>query len=130
MAPLLELPGFRFFSLQKGARSDEGDRPAYQSKLINLMSGVRDFADTSALIEQLDLVIGVDTSVIHLAGAMGKPVWVLSRYDGCWRWLQDRDDSPWYPSMRLFRQTKQGDWAGVIEKIKIALQSWPSGTTT
>ncbi len=85
------------------------------------MGAVRDFADSAALILRLDLVITVDTSVAHLAGALGKPVWVLSRYDGCWRWLQDRDDTPWYPTMRLFRQSEPGAWAGVVERVAAAL---------
>jgi ADP-heptose:LPS heptosyltransferase len=66
----------------------------------------------------LDLVIAVDTSVAHLAGALGRPVWLLSRYDGCWRWLQRRDDSPWYPGMRIYRQERPGDWSGVIERLR------------
>ena len=82
---------------------------------------LRDFADTAALIEALDLVISVDTSVVHLAGALGKPVWVLNRFDACWRWLGDREDSPWYPSARLFRQTSPGDWTGLIDRVAAAL---------
>ena len=73
-----------------------------------------DFADTASLIQSLDLVISVDTAVAHLAGALGKPVWLLSRFDACWRWMEDREDTPWYPTMRLFRQASPGDWAGVI----------------
>ena len=64
----------------------------------------------------LDLIIAVDTAVAHLAGALGKPVWMLNRFDSCWRWLMGRDDTPWYPTMRLFRQTSRGDWAGVIAR--------------
>ena len=78
-------------------------------------------ADTAALVEVLDLVISVDTSVVHLAGAIGKPVWVLNRYDQCWRWLTGRTDSPWYPGARLFRQREMGDWEGVIEQVRRAL---------
>jgi ADP-heptose:LPS heptosyltransferase len=80
-----------------------------------------DFADTAALVEALDLVISVDTSVAHLAGGLGKPVWVLNRFDQCWRWLTGRTDSPWYPSARLFRQREIGDWEGVIEEVRCAL---------
>ena len=65
----------------------------------------------------------VDTSVAHLAGALGKQVWLLSRFDGCWRWLLDRDDSPWYPTMRIFRQTKPGDWESIIKKVELELRS-------
>jgi Flp pilus assembly protein TadD len=77
-----------------------------------------DFADTAALIETLDLVISVDTSVAHLAGALGKPVCILSRFDGCWRWLQGRDDTPWYPSARLFRQPEPGDWRTPLDALR------------
>ncbi len=80
-----------------------------------------DFAETAALVETLDLVIGVDTAVVHLAGAMGKPVWLLNRFDTCWRWLRDRDDSPWYPTLRQFRQTAPGDWESVVARVRVAL---------
>jgi ADP-heptose:LPS heptosyltransferase len=73
------------------------------------------------LIANLDLVISCDTAVAHLAAAMGKPTWILSRYNGCWRWLQDRDDSPWYPTVRLFRQSTAGDWADVVNRVVIEL---------
>jgi hypothetical protein len=75
------------------------------------------------LIDALDLVIGVDTAVVHLAGALGKPVWMLNRYNTCWRWLTDRDDSPWYPSMRLFRQPAPHDWQSVVVRVCAALQA-------
>ena len=78
--------------------------------------------DTAALIANLDLVIGVDTSVVHLAGALGNPVWLLNRFDTCWRWLLDRDDSPWYPTLRQFRQPSPGDWASVMQAIREAMQ--------
>ncbi|WP_330995697.1 glycosyltransferase family 9 protein [Burkholderia territorii] len=122
--PLLRLPGITFVSLQKGdlTRPQLYDLPP-ELRPLDLMGEVRDFADTAALIECLDLVITVDTSVAHLAGALGKPVWILSRFDGCWRWLQNRDDSPWYPTARLFRQTRPGDWDGVIERVARALRS-------
>ena len=86
-----------------------------------------DFAETAALIETLDLVIGVDTAVVHLAGALGKPVWLLNRFDTCWRWLLGRDDSPWYPTLRQFRQPRPGDWATVIERLRAALTAEVSG---
>ena len=84
-------------------------------------SELDDFEDTAALIQALDLVITVDTSVAHLAGALGKPVWILSRFDGCWRWLEDRDDSPWYPSARLFHQKQEGDWDEVVARVAAEL---------
>jgi hypothetical protein len=77
-----------------------------------------DFAETAALIENLDLLISVDTSTAHLAGAMGKPVWILNRYNTCWRWLLDRSDSPWYPSARLYTQTSPGDWQAVMRRVR------------
>jgi len=83
--------------------------------------GVSDWGDTAALVAGLDLVIAVDTAVAHLAGALGKPVWMLNRFDACWRWLLHRDDTPWYPSMRQFRQANRGDWAGVIARASQAL---------
>ena len=84
---------------------------------------MRDFADTAAALEELDLLICVDTSIAHLAGAMGKPCWVLlPQRKTDWRWLRDRDDSPWYPvGMRLFRQPRRGDWAEPIERVRVAL---------
>ncbi|MTJ82605.1 MAG: tetratricopeptide repeat protein [Telmatospirillum sp.] len=117
MRPLLSLPGIRFVSLQMGPAAGEiADLPA-AIRPLDPMTEVGDFADTAAIIANLDLVITVDTSVAHLAGAMGKPVWILSRFDGCWRWLTERDDTPWYPTARLFRQTCPGDWTGVIARV-------------
>jgi len=81
------------------------------------MNEMKDFSDTAALIANLDLVITVDTAVAHLAGALGKPVWILNRFDSCWRWFREREDSPWYPSARLFRQPSPGEWKTVIEKV-------------
>ena len=81
------------------------------------MAEVRDFADTAALIAGLDLVISVDTAVAHLAGALGKPVWMLSRFDACWRWLRARSDSPWYPTLRVYRQPSPGEWAPAIATL-------------
>jgi Flp pilus assembly protein TadD len=123
--PLLRVPGVTFVSLQMGAstRPQIGTLPQ-ALRPLDPMDDVKDFADTAAIIEQLDLVITVDTSVSHLAGALGKPVWILSRFDGCWRWLLDRNDSPWYPTATLFRQTQPGEWRGVIERVEHALREW------
>jgi hypothetical protein len=85
---------------------------------------IHDFADTAALIEQLDLVICVDTAVSHLAGALGKPVWLLLPCLPDWRWLLDRQDSPWYPTARLFRQAAAGEWAGLLDDVSSALRAW------
>jgi hypothetical protein len=97
----------RFYSLQVGKNIADIERLGWQDRLIDLSDRITDFADTAALIEQLDLVISVDTAVAHLAGALAKPVWLLLPYAPDWRWLLDRDDSPWYPTMRLFRQLAQ-----------------------
>jgi ADP-heptose:LPS heptosyltransferase len=89
-----------------------------------LSQTLADFADTAAAIAQLDLVITIDTAVAHLAGALGKPVWVLLSFAPDWRWLLERDDSPWYPTMRLFRQRQRGNWQGVFEQVTAALEQW------
>jgi len=119
-APLLGVAGVNFVSLQKGEAADrlKGGR----WKILDWMSECEDFLDTAALVEQLDLVVSVDTAVAHLAGALGKPVWLLSRFDGDWRWMPGREDSPWYPTMRIFRQTKTGDWGEVMTRVTSALQ--------
>jgi len=117
LAPLFDLPGLQFFSLQK----DIAEPPA-QFPLHNFMPEIQDFADTAALIANLDLVISVDTSTAHLASALNKPVWMLDRADPCWRWLAGRLDSPWYPSMRIFRQKELGNWSTVINEVVAALQ--------
>jgi len=92
-----------------------------QTKINNLSSYFKDLADTAAIIKQLDLVITIDTVIAHLAGALGKPVWVMLNFDSDWRWLTDRKDSPWYPTMRLFRQQKIGDWNSVLKEVKDSL---------
>ena len=81
-----------------------------------------DYYDTAALISILDLVITVDTSVAHLAGALGKPVWMLNRFDSCWRWLKDREDTPWYPTMKLYNQKKPNEWGEVMRRIAVDLE--------
>ena len=120
---LLALEGISFYSLQKGPRSPELEQFSQRSQIQDLSAELQDFADTAAAIEQLDLVISVDTSVAHLAGALGKPVWVLLSHNADWRWMLDRDDTPWYPTMRLFRQTQRGDWAGVFSRVAAELQT-------
>jgi len=91
--------------------------------LTDPMPDVTDFADTAAIIAGLDVVVSVDTSVVHLAGLMGKPVFLLDRYDGCWRWLSARKDSPWYPDLTIFRQEQPGDWAGVMAEVARSLHA-------
>jgi Glycosyltransferase family 9 (heptosyltransferase) len=122
IAPLLALRDIRWISLQIADNPAKRADAACEARLTDWMDGVTDFADTAALIENLDLVIAVDTSVAHLAAAMGKPVWLLNRFAGCWRWLRDRDDSPWYPAVRLFNQRQRGDWDEVLRRVATALQ--------
>jgi tetratricopeptide (TPR) repeat protein len=123
----LNMEGIEFFSLQKGEGA-EAELKKYKdqlwksSNLHNFTDELKDFSDTAALIDQMDLVISVDTSTAHLAGAMEKPVWILNRFDGCWRWLSDGDDSEWYPTAKLFRQKKSGEWLDVISLVKNKLQ--------
>jgi tetratricopeptide (TPR) repeat protein len=118
---LADAPGIAWFSLQKGAARAQLEGSAL--KPHDLTGHVADFADTAAFIEQLDLVITVDTSVAHLAGALGRPVWVLLPANYDWRWMLDRDESPWYPTARLFKQTTLGDWAPVVGAVSRALAS-------
>lgn len=106
-----------FYSLQKGKAAEEFKYSTAGMKLIDYTEELKDFADTSALIENLDLVISVDTSVAHLAGALCKLVWRLLPFVPDWRWMLDREDSPWYPSMRLFRQSSLDNWQSVITRI-------------
>jgi Flp pilus assembly protein TadD len=117
LAPLMDVPGVRYFSLQKtSARAPDAFH------VIDWMADCRDFADTAALIMNMDLLIGIDTAVAHLAGALGKPVWVLHQFNSDWRYFIDRDDSPWYPgALRLFRQKKMGDWDEVVIRVRDAL---------
>jgi tetratricopeptide (TPR) repeat protein len=121
LAPLADLPGIRFVSLQKGEPGAQAKSPPACMVLHDWTDALKDFADTAALIENLDLVISVDTAVAHLAGALGKPVWLLNRFDTDWRWLLDRADSPWYPTMRVFRQPAPGDWESVLEAVRSEL---------
>ena len=124
LAPLGELRNTCFFSLQKGAGEHEARWPGQSLAITDLSPHLGDFDDTAAIIMNLDLVISVDTAVAHLAGALGKPCWVLlPEYKTDWRWLTERDDSPWYPyTMRLFRQTEAGNWTSVIAAVAAALR--------
>lgn len=118
LTPLLAVPGIRFFSLQTGEA-----RATVPAGVTDLIDGVRDFADTAAVLAQLDLLVTVDTAVAHLAGALGRPCWLLLPYAPDWRWLLGRTDSPWYPSLRLFRQTRPGDWATAAVTVAAALRA-------
>jgi ADP-heptose:LPS heptosyltransferase len=115
--PLTRIPGVQIYGLQKGPASSQVDEFSNQISLENYGHEFKDFSDTAALISTLDLVVSVDTAVAHLAGAMGKPVWALLPFRADWRWMLAREDSPWYPTMRLFRQHKMGDWDDVFERV-------------
>ncbi len=119
LAPLFETPNFCFFNLQK-----DGPAAPAQFPMISCMDEIGDFADTAALIANLDLVISVDTAVAHLAAALGKPVWMLNRFDPCWRWLAGRRDSPWYPTLRIYSQPRPDDWETVVTDIAHDLRYW------
>lgn len=123
LAPLLDVPAVAFYSVQKGIQAQQQliDSPLRQ-RVSDFSDGFTDFAETAAMLTQIDLLITVDTAVAHLAGALGRPVWLLNRYDSCWRWLMERDDSPWYPEvMRIFRQPAWGDWDTVLAQAADAL---------
>jgi tetratricopeptide (TPR) repeat protein len=117
LAPLAAVPNVRFICLQETGFPRADDFP-----LIDYMEEISDFAATAALVANLDLVVTVDTAIVHLAGALGKPVWLLTRFDACWRWLTGRRDSPWYPALRIFRQPSPGDWDSVIAEVARALR--------
>ena len=119
--PLFNVRGVSFVSLQAGPAANQ-PRPA-GAELIDPMPDVRDFAETAAIIASLDVVVSVDTSVVHLAGLVGKPVLLLDRYDGCWRWLSGRSDSPWYPQLTIFRQDVPGDWSGAMGRVAASLEA-------
>ena len=121
-APLASVPGVQFVSLQLGPAREQG-RLAPEGMALNDPMGIaEDFADTAGIIANLDLVVSVDTAVVHLAGAIGKPVFLLDRYDNCWRWLSGRSDSPWYPGLTIFRQETPGDWASPMLRAAAALE--------
>ncbi len=116
LVPLFDVPGIEVFGLQK-----------HTSALLPLtdhMAEMDDFADTAALVSNLDLVLAVDTAMAHLAAALGRPVWLLDRFDSCWRWFAGRRDSPWYPSLRIYRQPAPGDWDSVIAEVVRDLARW------
>ena len=122
LAPLTKLEGATFYSLQMGAPAGQLKQWGSQARVIDLQEEQKDFADTAAIVENLDLVISIDTSVAHLAGAMGKPVWVMLCKSADWRWMLEREDSPWYPAARLFRQSTMGNWQDVVTRIEHELR--------
>jgi hypothetical protein len=126
--PRLVMPGLQLYSLQKEPRP--ADIPVLAGlgpDIIDLGPRLDDFAETAAAVAALDLVIAVDTSVAHLAGALGRPVWLLTPYALDWRWLRDREDSPWYPTMRLFRQHRPQAWDGVLARVSAELARIAAG---
>lgn len=124
LGPLSSVSGCDFVSVQIGRPGKQARHPPANMRIHDPTGNIHDFADTASLLSNLDLTISVDTSTAHLAGAMGRPVWLLNRFDTDWRWFWSRDDSPWYPTMRLFRQSQPGDWGDVIERTRSALQVW------
>ncbi|MBU9261401.1 tetratricopeptide repeat-containing glycosyltransferase family protein [Burkholderia multivorans] len=126
LTPLWSVPGVQFVSLQKGQGEDEARMPPGGLPLLHLGSEIGDFADTAAIVAQLDLVVCVDTSIAHLAASLGKPCWVLlPNQDVDWRWLHERDDSPWYPgTMRLFRRGREESWIRVAERLREAFAAY------
>jgi hypothetical protein len=118
LAPLAEIPGITFYSLQKGEASKEIRSAPPRMKIVDLSVGLTDFNWTAAAVAGLDLIITVDTSISHLGGALAKPVWVLVPFVPDWRWLLNRDDTPWYPTLRLFRQQTLRNWTDVIQRVR------------
>ena len=122
LRPLFDVPHVTFYNLQIGDKAAQIDACGLRDHVIDMMGDVQDMEDTAAIIQNLDLVITVDTSVAHLAGGLGKPVWILSRYDACWRWLDNQPTNPWYPSARIFGQPNPGEWGPVIDFVAQALR--------
>ena len=119
--PILRIPEFAFYSLQKGVRREDLAQLPSHIQVHDLVLQLGDFGDLAVIIDQLDLVIIVDSSVAHLAGALGKKAWTLLNHVAEWSWMLEGETTPWYPTMRLFRQTQPGDWSGVIERVTEAL---------
>ena len=120
--PILQTPGIAFYSLQKGDRSAELKELPTNIQIEDVGSKLKDYGDTAAIISQLDLVISIDTSVAHLAGALGKPVWTLLSFNPDWRWMLEGEETPWYPTMRLFRQSQPGAWKEVFQRVNKELK--------
>jgi hypothetical protein len=124
MLPLLSRTDANFFSIQKFLRDGDAEVLQRNPHIVQLGASIEDFADTAAIMSSLDLIISSDTSTVHLAGALGRPVWILLHHVPDWRWLLDRSNSPWYPTARLFRQSRPNDWEAVIAEVQRALQVW------
>ncbi len=130
LAPLGGVSGVTFFALQLGQAGLEARQPPPGLRLVDLAPEIRDFRDSAAILAGLDLLISVDTAAAHLAGALGRPVWLLNRFDTDWRWLWQRVDSPWYPSLAIYRQRHPGDWPWVIERVRADLATLASGRSS
>lgn len=125
--PVCSVPGATFFSLQKDLRDGDAEILNANPHIRHLGSDLKNFLDTAAVMESLDLIISSDTSIVNLAGALGRPVWILLSFNSDWRWLLDRTDSPWYPTARLFRKDKSGDWASIVDKVSAELAKTLTG---
>ncbi|WP_096703747.1 tetratricopeptide repeat protein [Magnetospirillum sp. 15-1] len=124
LLPLFDVPGIRFVVLQMGPARKEMERTALPPSVVDVAEGIKDFEDTAAIMSSLDLVISSCTGPAHLAGALGRPLWMMLSANTDWRWLVDRPDSPWYPTARLFRQPSLGDWAPLVSELRQALIDW------
>ena len=120
--PILGVKGARYFGLQKDLRHGDKEMLDVNSQIVRLDEEIDDFQDTAAIMMSLDLMLSVDTSIVHLAGALNRPIWVLLPFDPDWRWLLDRSDLPWYPTARLFRQISRGEWSTVIDDVCVGLE--------
>ncbi len=120
--PIASVPRVALISLQKGPSADQAGRYFGRAPLVNIGAEIGDYDDTMALLSSLDQVITVDTSVGHLSAALGRPTWIMLAHAPDWRWLMDREDTPWYPTVRLFRQKMAGDWAEVMRRVGAALR--------
>jgi hypothetical protein len=124
LSSMLSTLDFRFISVQRELRDSDAVELAANPHLVHVGDDLADFSDTAAVLAMCDVVVCVDTSIAHVAGALGRPIFLLVPFQPDWRWLLGRDDSPWYPTMRLFRQTAIGDWAGVVGRVRAALTTW------
>jgi ADP-heptose:LPS heptosyltransferase len=122
--PLAEAAGGPLYLIQKEVRPDDEVTLSGSPEFVSLASEINDFSDTAAIIANLDLISAVDTSIVHLVGAMGKPIWTLLAFPPDWRWMLDRTDSPWYPTMKLFRQSAAGNWSAVLAQVASELRSY------
>jgi tetratricopeptide (TPR) repeat protein len=124
LAPLAAITGIQYFGLQVGPAAQDAKKAAAWMNIVDLSEDVMDFGETAACMMNLDLLLTIDTAAAHLAGALGRPTWTMVPFSPDWRWLLDREDSPWYPTMRLFRQTRRKVWGDVVERVAIALRDF------